>query len=97
MSALSYLHKSEIKFHGNLKSSNCLLTSRICLKVSDFGLHQLRMNAKKCDESSYFDLLWKSPEQLRENDLNSTAKQNSNNLKDSDYINKMQKGIVNST
>lgn len=32
LSALSYLHKSEIKFHGNLKSSNCLVTNRIILK-----------------------------------------------------------------
>ena len=80
LSALTYLHKSEIKFHGNLKSSNCLITNRIILKVSDYGLHHLRLSSrmssnKKCDEShliknpddpDYSDLLWKPPEQLEE-------------------------------
>lgn len=28
--------------HGKLKSSNCMVDSRFSLKITDFGLHQLR-------------------------------------------------------
>lgn len=76
-----------------------MITNRICLKVNDFGLHQLRNNStsKKFDESCYSDLLWKSPEQLREEITSlSISKQPSinNNLKDSDFVSKIQKGDI---
>lgn len=41
-----YIQSSELRCHGNLKSSNCLLDSNWTLKVADFGLHKLR-NADK--------------------------------------------------
>lgn len=34
---MRYLHNSPIKFHGNLKSRNCVVDSRWVLKLTDFG------------------------------------------------------------
>jgi len=61
-----YLHASEIKSHGNLKSSNCVIDSRWVLKITDFGLHSFR-EKKPIDESSSClkQYLWHAPELLR--------------------------------
>ncbi|CAD5122392.1 DgyrCDS10822 [Dimorphilus gyrociliatus] len=58
-----YLHDSEIKSHGKLKTSNCLVDSRWVVKLTDFGLWDF----KKCDEDerehSYYEgLLYTAPE-----------------------------------
>lgn len=39
---MAYLHSSDIRSHGNVKSSNCVVDSRFVLKVTDFGLPTLR-------------------------------------------------------
>ncbi|XP_052826119.1 atrial natriuretic peptide receptor 1 [Octopus bimaculoides] len=65
---LAYLHGSEIKSHGNLKSSNCVVDSRFVLKITDFGLHSLRGNPDLEEENTfayYHRKLWTSPELLR--------------------------------
>lgn len=66
---LNYLHNSELKCHGNLKSSNCLITSRWVLKITDFGLHNFRRKASTLQDNirctRFRDQLWKSPELLR--------------------------------
>lgn len=41
MAGLLYLHSSDIGYHGRLKSSNCLVSSRFVVKLSDYGLHSL--------------------------------------------------------
>ncbi|XP_058979391.1 atrial natriuretic peptide receptor 1 isoform X1 [Musca domestica] len=70
---MQFLHNSDIKAHGNLKSSNCVVDSRFVLKICDFGLHTLRRsNADKdndvenCNSHSYWSkLLWTAPELLK--------------------------------
>lgn len=53
---MCYLHSSEIRSHGGLKSSNCVVDSRFVLKIADFGLRSLRnshSNESNSDSDSY--------------------------------------------
>ena len=42
---MTYIHDSALRSHGNLKSSNCLVDSRWVVKITDFGLHELKFGA----------------------------------------------------
>lgn len=67
-----YIHSSVLVCHGNLKSSNCVVTSRWVLKITDFGLHELRHSAESgsIGEHQYFrNQFWKAPELLRDSCL----------------------------
>jgi serine/threonine protein kinase len=41
IAGLMYLHSSSLGFHGRLKSSNCLVSGRFVIKLSDYGPHTL--------------------------------------------------------
>ncbi|KAK3879434.1 hypothetical protein Pcinc_015987, partial [Petrolisthes cinctipes] len=64
-----FLH-SHFGIHGNLKSSNCVVTGRWVLQITDYGLHDIRrepLSALERDDRLQFDrhLLWRAPELLR--------------------------------
>jgi len=44
---MEFLHQSKIQFHGNLRSSNCLITSRWEVKVGGYGLTQLNASQRR--------------------------------------------------
>ncbi|XP_064596016.1 atrial natriuretic peptide receptor 1-like isoform X3 [Liolophura sinensis] len=65
---MTYLHSSEVRSHGNLKSTNCVVDSRFVLKITDFGLHSLRDEEDDADFNTfayYNSKLWTAPELLR--------------------------------
>ena len=58
---MHFLHSSDIRSHGNLKSSNCVVDSRFVLKITDFGLHALRRASREDDlENADSFAYWKS-------------------------------------
>ncbi|XP_055873396.1 atrial natriuretic peptide receptor 1-like isoform X5 [Biomphalaria glabrata] len=67
---MAYLQGTEIRSHGYLKSTNCVVDSRFVVKITDFGLHHLRGAIRNNEEDehsySYFhNKLWTAPELLR--------------------------------
>jgi len=53
---MEYIHKSQLKFHGRLKSSNCVLDSRLVVKITDFGLGHLRRITYNSEDEKYHGL-----------------------------------------
>ncbi|BFZ14046.1 hypothetical protein BsWGS_17085 [Bradybaena similaris] len=65
---MAYLHSTDIRSHGHLKSSNCVVDSRFVVKITDFGLHYFREREEELDEDTYAierSKLWTAPELLR--------------------------------
>ena len=70
-----FLHDSPVGFHGNLKTSNCLVDSRWVLKLADFGLQifnvdwldlpQILAKSNHIKEDLCENLLYRAPELLR--------------------------------
>ncbi|KAH9518862.1 Nitrogen permease reactivator protein, partial [Bulinus truncatus] len=68
---LEYIHKSAVGYHGNLKSSNCVVDSRWTCKLTDFGVPKLRAVIKSLSTEENLEReFWTAPEVLRcEKDL----------------------------
>ncbi|GFR98924.1 guanylate cyclase [Elysia marginata] len=65
---MTYLHSTDIKSHGHLKSSNCVVDSRFVVKITDFGLHYFKEKEEELEEDTYAierSKLWMAPELLR--------------------------------
>ncbi|XP_069347304.1 guanylyl cyclase C [Eulemur rufifrons] len=54
---MSYLHSSKTEVHGRLKSTNCVVDSRMVVKITDFGCNSILPPKKD---------LWTAPEHLRQ-------------------------------
>ncbi|XP_062566572.1 retinal guanylyl cyclase 2-like [Saccostrea cucullata] len=63
---LRFIQNSTIRYHGNLKSRNCVIDSRWVLKLSDFGMPGFRECAKMTANYDVEQLLWTAPEHLRD-------------------------------
>ncbi|KAF7478784.1 Hypothetical predicted protein [Marmota monax] len=44
---MSYLHSSKIEVHGRLKSTNCVVDSRMVVKITDFGCNSILLPKKE--------------------------------------------------
>ncbi|XP_055006373.1 guanylate cyclase 2G isoform X2 [Boleophthalmus pectinirostris] len=70
VSGMEFLHKSCMKFHGNLKPSTCLVDSRLQIKLSGFGLWEFKNAHKKriasLENHKYEEMYWTAPELLRQ-------------------------------
>ena len=49
-----FLHGSELKYHGNLTSANCVVDSRFTLKLTDFGLTMLHSSSNIESDDKYY-------------------------------------------
>lgn len=65
---MEFLHKSSLRSHGNLKSSNCVIDSRWVLKLTDYGAittHPEEPTQEVGEHEFYTGLFWTAPELLR--------------------------------
>ena len=56
MQGMEYLHRSPLRVHGVLRSSNCLLNYRWTLKISDYGLTAYRVKTYSTEYEKYAGL-----------------------------------------
>ncbi|XP_008289731.1 guanylate cyclase 2G [Stegastes partitus] len=70
VNGLEFIHKSRLKFHGNLKPSTCLVDSRLQIKLSGFGLWEFKYGSKSktipLENPNYAEMYWTAPELLRQ-------------------------------
>ncbi|XP_036936167.1 guanylate cyclase 2G [Acanthopagrus latus] len=70
VNGMEFIHKSNLRFHGNLKPSTCLVDSRLQIKLSGFGLWEFKTGSKNkiipLETPKYEELYWTAPELLRQ-------------------------------
>nr|XP_046234041.1 guanylate cyclase 2G [Scatophagus argus] len=70
VNGMEFIHKSNLRFHGNLKPSTCLVDSRLQIKLSGFGLWEFKYGSKNkiipLENSNYNEMYWTAPELLRQ-------------------------------
>uniref|UniRef100_A0A8C4NMB4 Guanylate cyclase n=1 Tax=Dicentrarchus labrax TaxID=13489 RepID=A0A8C4NMB4_DICLA len=70
VNGMEFIHKSNLRFHGNLKPSTCLVDSRLQIKLSGFGLWEFKYGSKNkiipLDNPNYEEMYWTAPELLRQ-------------------------------
>ncbi|XP_053197501.1 guanylate cyclase 2G [Scomber japonicus] len=73
VNGMEFIHKSSLRFHGNLKPSTCLVDSRLQIKLSGFGLWEFKYGTKNkimpLENHSYEGMYWTAPELLRQVNL----------------------------
>uniref|UniRef100_A0A8C8RJJ4 Guanylate cyclase n=1 Tax=Pelusios castaneus TaxID=367368 RepID=A0A8C8RJJ4_9SAUR len=69
VNGMLFLHRSPLHSHGNLKPTNCLVDSRMQVKLCGFGLWEFKYGKKYRviteKNTVYADLYWTAPELLR--------------------------------
>ncbi|OUC47381.1 adenylate/guanylate cyclase catalytic domain protein [Trichinella nativa] len=69
LQGMVFIHSTDIRSHGKLKSTNCVVDSRFVLKITDFGLnhiHELETVKEDFLSNSFWRAkLWTAPELLR--------------------------------
>ncbi|XP_075896627.1 guanylate cyclase 2G [Nelusetta ayraudi] len=69
VNGMEFIHRSNLRFHGNLKLSSCLVDSRLQVKLSGFGLWEFRRGSRtrrSLEEADHSELYWTAPELLRQ-------------------------------
>uniref|UniRef100_A0A3Q4BYU0 Guanylate cyclase n=1 Tax=Mola mola TaxID=94237 RepID=A0A3Q4BYU0_MOLML len=80
VNGMDFIHKSSMRFHGNLKPSTCLVDSRLQIKLSGFGLWEFKYGGTNkiisVEKHNYSEMYWTAPELLRQVDagVNGTPK-----------------------
>ncbi|XP_041366869.1 atrial natriuretic peptide receptor 1-like [Gigantopelta aegis] len=66
---LAFIHGGPMKYHGNLKSTNCVIDNHWACKLTDFGMEPLRLGQSLeehvTETDEYSKLFWMAPELLR--------------------------------
>ncbi|XP_039992208.1 guanylate cyclase 2G [Xiphias gladius] len=73
VNGMEFIHKSSLKFHGNLKPSTCLVDSRLQIKLSGFGLWEFKNKVIPLENPNYEEMYWTAPELLRQVGLRVTG------------------------
>ncbi|KAK1164337.1 guanylate cyclase 2G [Acipenser oxyrinchus oxyrinchus] len=70
VNGMVFIHNSNLRSHGNLKPTTCLVDSRLQVKLTGFGLWEFRYGPKHRviaqENPKYDELYWTAPEILRQ-------------------------------